>query len=81
MRISCRMQVNDQIIEVDDKSLVGVTQTYAATVLRNTSGNVRLVTTFARHFVFSIAICPSIVNVKPVNNLLTNYHTYLLTYH
>ena len=36
-----RMQVNDQIIEVDDKSLVGVTQAYAATVLRNTSGTVK----------------------------------------
>lgn len=40
---SYRMQVNDQIIEVDDKSLVGVTQAYAASVLRNTSGAVRFV--------------------------------------
>ena len=68
-----RIQVNDQIIEVDGISLVGVTQQFAAQTLKNTSGIVRL---GKSKFVFIIAT----VKANILNNIFI-YVQYMYMWH
>ena len=65
--------MNDQIIEVDGISLVGVTQQFAAQTLKNTSGIVRL---GKSKFVFIIAT----VKASILNNIFI-YVQYMYMWH
>lgn len=65
--------MNDQIIEVDGISLVGVTQQFAAQTLKKTSGIVRL---GKSKFVF---IIPT-VEAKILNNIFINVQ-YMYMWH